>query len=322
MNKNKFGLLLLSLLLTLFVFVGCKDKKKEEVKETNAVIETDIPENKEEVEKISVKWPYYEIKKNGEVKGHLMGTIHIGKEGMYPFPEQIVQHLKSAENFVTEVNMKDMNSPQTQQMALEYLISKEPLTTNMSEESKIKYIEILKSFGYSEEMVSKFSKFGIQQMFQAKILDPSQVKNGVDMQLTAISNKNEGQKNIGLETIEIQFTALSKIYDEPTDINEWVSELVPLEELKKSEYDDILNNYLQGDILKFYETPESTGMTQEQFDLMLTNRNNAWMEQLPSLLEGENQSFIAVGAGHLPGDVGLIKQLESKGYKLNLMEFK
>ena len=322
MNKNKFGLLLLSLLLTLFVFVGCKDKKKEEVKETNAVIETDIPENKEEVEKISVKWPYYEIKKDGEVKGHLMGTIHIGKEGMYPFPEQIVQHLKSAENFVTEVNMKDMNSPQTQQMALEYLISKEPLTTNMSEESKIKYIEILKSFGYSEEMVSKFSKFGIQQMFQAKILDPSQVKNGVDMQLTAISNKNEGQKNIGLETIEIQFTALSKIYDEPTDINEWVSELVPLEELKKSEYDDILNNYLQGDILKFYETPESTGMTQEQFDLMLTNRNNAWMEQLPSLLEGENQSFIAVGAGHLPGDVGLIKQLESKGYKLNLMEFK
>ena len=322
MKKKKIGLLFISLLIVLIAFVGCKDKKKEEIKETNPVIETDTTDEKVEVEKITVKWPYYEIKKDGEVKGHLMGTIHIGKEGMYPFPEQIVENLKESENFVTEVDMKEMNSPETQQKALGYMISQEPLTTNMSEESKINYIEILKSFGYSEEMVSKFSKFGIQQMFQAKILDTSQVKNGVDMQLTALSNKNEGQKNIGLETIESQFTALSKIYDEPADINEWVSELVPLEELKKSEYDDILNNYLQGDILKLYETPESTGMTQNQFDLLLTNRNNAWMEKLPSLLEKENQSFIAVGVGHLPGDVGLLKQLESKGYELNLVEFK
>lgn len=48
---------------------------------------------------------------------------------------------------------------------------------------------------------------------------------------------------------------------------------------------------------------------------MLKNRNKRWLDQLPALMEKESL-FIAVGAGHLVGDEGLIKGLQAKGYTL------
>ncbi|MNI43529.1 TraB family protein [compost metagenome] len=48
---------------------------------------------------------------------------------------------------------------------------------------------------------------------------------------------------------------------------------------------------------------------------MLKNRNQRWLDQLPALMEKESL-FIAVGAGHLVGDEGLIKGLAAKGYIL------
>ena len=46
---------------------------------------------------------------------------------------------------------------------------------------------------------------------------------------------------------------------------------------------------------------------------MLINRNKNWLNQLPDLMKN-NSLFIAVGAGHLVGDNGLIKGLQAKGY--------
>lgn len=47
--------------------------------------------------------------------------------------------------------------------------------------------------------------------------------------------------------------------------------------------------------------------------LIYDARNTCWMKLIPDLIR-ENSCFIAVGAGHLPGDRGLIHQLRKLGY--------
>ena len=48
-------------------------------------------------------------------------------------------------------------------------------------------------------------------------------------------------------------------------------------------------------------------------DEFIKKRNEAWMAQLPKLLENNN-CFIAVGFGHLCNQCGLVKQIEALGY--------
>lgn len=55
--------------------------------------------------------------------------------------------------------------------------------------------------------------------------------------------------------------------------------------------------------------------TQEEIDQLLKNRNTKWMAQLPDLMQN-GSLFIAVGAGHLVGQDGLIKQLKAQGYEV------
>lgn len=48
-------------------------------------------------------------------------------------------------------------------------------------------------------------------------------------------------------------------------------------------------------------------------DKLLKDRNLNWMTQLPTIMQ-EQATFIAVGAGHLIGQYGLVNQLRLKGY--------
>ena len=50
-------------------------------------------------------------------------------------------------------------------------------------------------------------------------------------------------------------------------------------------------------------------------DLMLYNRNRNWVEKLKGIL-GKKSVLVAVGAGHLPGENGVIGLLRKAGYTL------
>ena len=50
-------------------------------------------------------------------------------------------------------------------------------------------------------------------------------------------------------------------------------------------------------------------------DILLYHRNQNWVEKLKSLLP-KKSLLIAVGAGHLPGEKGVINLLRKEGYKL------
>lgn len=80
------------------------------------------------------------------------------------------------------------------------------------------------------------------------------------------------------------------------------------------EEDPMETAYRNGD-LDMLDSLELAGMTAHQYKYMLTERNLLMADRADSIMN-HNTLFIAVGAGHLAGEQGMIELLRSKGYKL------
>ena len=64
---------------------------------------------------------------------------------------------------------------------------------------------------------------------------------------------------------------------------------------------------------------ESGEMTPEEFAEMITDRNHNWVAQMPAIMEDKPTLFV-VGAGHLPGDEGVLELLKAQGYKVKAVK--
>ncbi|MGE8427135.1 MAG: TraB/GumN family protein [Sphingobacterium sp.] len=71
------------------------------------------------------------------------------------------------------------------------------------------------------------------------------------------------------------------------------------------------------ELTKLLQDP--TWMTVEQKEKLLIRRNLNWSNLIPPMII-EQSCFIAVGAGHLAGDKGLITLLREKGFKVEAVE--
>ncbi len=80
------------------------------------------------------------------------------------------------------------------------------------------------------------------------------------------------------------------------------------------EYDNLMQAYKDQDLSKLEELTKTTDMGIANFtDILLYNRNRNWVEKLKTIMP-DHSVVIAVGAGHLPGDKGVINLLRKAGY--------
>ena len=61
------------------------------------------------------------------------------------------------------------------------------------------------------------------------------------------------------------------------------------------------------------ESEIDCGMSPEDEDILLNNRNSNWIEMMPGMMT-EQPTLFVVGAGHLCGEKGVLKLLEKAGY--------
>jgi uncharacterized protein YbaP (TraB family) len=71
-----------------------------------------------------------------------------------------------------------------------------------------------------------------------------------------------------------------------------------------------LHNYIVQSLIESDDNPEKAKIV---MDKMLVNRNKNWIPKLESWMK-QKSLFVAVGAGHLAGDEGVINLLRKQGY--------
>jgi len=68
--------------------------------------------------------------------------------------------------------------------------------------------------------------------------------------------------------------------------------------------DDVMNGQMRED-------------APEVHDVIIVQRNQRWVEDIETILEGSGTVFIAVGSGHLPGEQGVISLLRDRGIEVS-----
>lgn len=104
-------------------------------------------------------------------------------------------------------------------------------------------------------------------------------------------------------------------------------------DLQEAAFVAMLDGYFAGRMAEVWEMSRLTtrmieGLTTEEADaifamteeLLLDTRNLAWMDRIDAAAADHDTFAMAVGAGHLPGDLGLLNLLEQDGWTLTRLD--
>lgn len=131
--------------------------------------------------------------------------------------------------------------------------------------------------------------------------------------------ENMNKEIRGLETVEDQISVLYDSYSLERQVEMLLDIVYDREESEEYDINELNRLYTQQDIEALYQMIlENTN--EEEIEFMLNERNRKWIPQIQQLIEEKQSAFIAVGAGHLPGEEGVLNLLEELGYELNPIE--
>jgi uncharacterized protein YbaP (TraB family) len=125
--------------------------------------------------------------------------------------------------------------------------------------------------------------------------------------------KNRKMEVLGLEKLEDQFDVFDQIPD--TAEVSMIMEMIDNYESQRTEFEKMVRLYnnkdLNGLATMINGSPEMAGFE----DLLLINRNRNWIPIMEKAMAAQ-PTFFAVGAGHLPGENGVIDLLRKSGYTI------
>jgi uncharacterized protein YbaP (TraB family) len=249
---------------------------------------------------------------------YLFGTFHLLCSNDIHFSASLKKALKNAKELYLELDMDDP-SMMLSAMTLVNMNKGEKLTDLYSPAEYERVEHFFKdSLGSSLTLFQNMKPAFLEAMLYPKMM-PCKTISGVEEELMKLAK--EDKKEIqGLETMAFQASVFDSIpYTEQA--RELLKTIDSINSYKK--YFDTMTRIYNNQQLKEIENMFSKsefGMEENQ-DILLNNRNKNWIGQLKTIMKKE-PVFVAVGAGHLVGEQGLIALLRKEGYVLRPIENK
>ena len=266
----------------------------------------------------------YKVSDNG-AKGdsYVMGTHHLAPISIIDSIKGFNAAINSVDAVYGEIDQSEMNSPQTQQKMM--MAAMAPTDSTLSK------VFTKEQFDSIDNVIKKYSG-GQASLAMLDAMKPSLVSQQlmILMNMQVIPNFNPMQQldthvqTIGIqankeangfETVEFQINVL---FGDPISKQaEDLLESIRKEEKMKSFSFDLYNAYITQDIEKVRQLmiDPDLGLEPEDEAKMLTNRNINWVTQLKTILP-QKSVYVCVGAGHLPGENGVLNLLRQAGYTI------
>ena len=258
----------------------------------------------------------YEVKKNGHQTSYLYGTIHFVPDSLFLFTKKLKKIISQSDEIIFEiVNMNDSQS-------LTGLLQQKDKNTFDLFSEKQKDSVLLWGAQLIDLDTATFQRI-YGQLKPINLIQLSSLKAfqedaiAVDFELMKFADK-EGITKSELETIAFQLSLFDQL---PDPI---IRDMI-LNEMRKTN----LDKQLEAKLYALYKNQDIEGLAaliNETDDLkafsdeFLFNRNKKW---LPIIIEKmlNKSCFVAVGAGHLGGNSGLIQLLKQEGFSVTPILF-
>ncbi len=265
----------------------------------------------------------WKISGNGLDKpSYLFGTIHMRCADDAVLSDNLKKAISNCDEVYFEVDMDNL-------FEMVGAIKKMKMIGDTTLQDLLTEADYKKVKAYFEEKGSMLP-FSMLETYKPKLAASTLEQGSMPCDNTAMMEqvimeeaKGHKKKIKGLETMSYQAGVLDSI---PYKIQ--AEQLVSyIDKANKGEDDDtemkeMFKAYKSQDLKKLEEMLMETDAGISGFtDILLYHRNQNWVAKLKSLLP-EKSLLIAVGAGHLPGEKGVINLLRKEGYKVTPVENK
>lgn len=253
----------------------------------------------------------WKVSGNGlEKESYLFGTIHIICKSDFLMDERITSAFESTEELILELDMSD---PQLQLKMQQ--VSMNPGMKNIQAEMDKSLASsldefLLKNYGAGLAQLGVLKPFVLSSMVMLKALPCAEVESYETFYTTKATAAGMPVK--GLETVEFQVGIFDKI---PQDLQFEELGKMLAEDYSQSEFQTMISAYLTEDILALDKVMTSSGMMADYRSILLDERNKTWVPKIEEAMKAKSV-FVAVGAGHLGGELGMIQLLKDAGYSV------
>ena len=235
---------------------------------------------------------------------YIYGTIHLKDKRVFTYTDTILSYLDSCDKLILELDLNPMNLFQYSDLMML------PADTTLHDLFKPDDLVVIK------EVVKNITGMDFTTFEKLKpvvlLSFLMQYQLGGDMNFTLDEylyqkGVEKSKEIIGLETVTEQFTLLETI---PLDI---IVDYLKNPGDEDEELELMICDYLESNIdelLHIMQKDETMISLKEEF---LDDRNRKMADKIDELLN-ESRILVAVGAGHLPGEYGIINLLIQKEY--------
>lgn len=273
------------------------------------------------MEERSLLW---KIEGNGiKTKSYLFGTVHLIDEERFFFPKKLQKIVSKSDVLTMEI--AGLPDPM-EALKLSMLEEGSFFDFFNEEQTDSLMIWVEENTSLTEKsfrmMAGKMRPFVVSQMLPE--LDENNPNRGMEnkksyeIELEAIA-KNKKIEMKGLETVADQLG----FFDDLTDDQQVEMVMATIRggtNSASTEMEEIMSLYSDQNVDGLYQMiADDSDFMEGIDDLLLGDRNKRWIPMIEKMIS-ENDTFIAVGAGHLGGPNGVIRLLEAKGYTLTPIE--
>ncbi len=245
--------------------------------------------------------------------GSIMGTVHSEDPRVLEYTPEFLALLAGSDIFAMEL-VPDL--PTLEKLSrFMHLPQEQDLPGLIGEQRFAAVTRALSSYGLEAEQIARMKPWAVMMTLS---VPPPQTGLFMDFSLSLRASGN-GLRIVGLESLEEQLAFLENMSEEQQMrlLDHAVEEFAEAAAVHR----ELVDSYLRGDPELLWQ------MAAEQMEALdpdtrvyfesegIDARNHRMMESLLAFME-EGTVFVAVGALHLPGEVGLLALLRKQGYTL------
>ena len=256
----------------------------------------------------------WKIERAGQAPSYLFGTIHSEDSRVLNLPKPVQSAFDKSNSYIMEAVL-DATAMQATVGAMMFSDGR-TLQQTVSAPTYQKTVAAMAGYGMPEEALQMMKPWAL-----AVTLSMPKSKTGMVLDLALMQQATEkGKQTGGLESVEEQlgiFDNLS-LREQVTMLEDTLKHLPEMEKM----FAELHTTYLARDLARlgrFSDEMMAKGnreLGKKMMYQLVDVRNRRMVERMEKYLKQGN-AFIAIGALHLSGEVGVLKLLAQKGYRVS-----
>ncbi|RUO32580.1 TraB/GumN family protein [Aliidiomarina soli] len=240
---------------------------------------------------------------------YLFGTIHVICQDRFYMDERIEDAIASSEQLAKEI---DISAPGTMMRLQQLMVNPDgPYLEEHLNEDELATLDqyFLDNFGVGLAQVGALKPMALNSMLLMGAMPCADTES---YEAFFAQRASELELPIlELESVEFQMSLFDNIPQE--EQVSWLLEMVKDDQATTEQMESLIDAYLSEDLDTLLALMEEDPQFAEYAEVLLDERNQNWVAPIREMIH-ERSTFIAVGAGHLPGDMGVITLLQDAGY--------